>query len=145
MGEKGSVKLHVLSERLYSYWARRGLNVDEDTVLMSVLEAGGEEMERQMKVLGLYRSIQNSQSTWHLEMKDMVLAKAEVGPWIRKPQRNYLMIKKKESWRQNVRTKLEDDWLRIRSFFHNARNYKEIEFKKRNDLKDTFILNLFLI
>jgi len=29
--------------------SREGLNVDEDTVLMSVLEAVGEEMKRQMK------------------------------------------------------------------------------------------------
>ena len=58
MGEKGSVS-YMFDRKGYIAIAREGLDVDEDTMLMSVLEAGGEELETSEDVFEIYTEPQD--------------------------------------------------------------------------------------
>lgn len=53
MGEKGSVN-YMFDRKGYIAIAREGLDVDEDTMLMHVLEAGGEDLEVSDDVFEIY-------------------------------------------------------------------------------------------
>lgn len=53
LGEKGSVA-YMFDRKGYIAIEREGLDVDEDTMLMSVLEAGGEDMEVSEEVFEIY-------------------------------------------------------------------------------------------
>ncbi|GAA0352643.1 YebC/PmpR family DNA-binding transcriptional regulator [Alkalibacterium iburiense] len=53
MGEKGSVN-YMFDRKGYLAIAREGLDVDEDTMLMHVLEAGGEDLEVSDDVFEIY-------------------------------------------------------------------------------------------
>ncbi len=53
LGEKGSVG-YMFDRKGYIAIAREGLDVDEDTMLMHVLEAGGEDMETSDDVFEIY-------------------------------------------------------------------------------------------
>ncbi|MER2063963.1 MAG: YebC/PmpR family DNA-binding transcriptional regulator [Alkalibacterium sp.] len=53
LGEKGSVS-YMFDRKGYIAIAREGLDVDEDTMLMHVLEAGGEELETSDEVFEIY-------------------------------------------------------------------------------------------
>lgn len=53
LGEKGSVS-YMFDRKGYIAIAREGLDVDEDTMLMAVLEAGGEELETSDEVFEIY-------------------------------------------------------------------------------------------
>lgn len=53
MGEKGSVN-YMFDRKGYIAIAREGLDVDEDTMLMHVLEAGGEDLEVSDEVFEIY-------------------------------------------------------------------------------------------
>ncbi len=53
LGESGSVA-YMFNRKGYIAIEREGLDVDEDTMLMSVLEAGGEELETSDEVFEIY-------------------------------------------------------------------------------------------
>jgi len=53
MGDKGSVS-YMFDRKGYIVIEREDLDVDEDTMLMSVLEAGGEELETSDEVFEIY-------------------------------------------------------------------------------------------
>ncbi|MDT2813481.1 YebC/PmpR family DNA-binding transcriptional regulator [Vagococcus carniphilus] len=53
LGETGSVA-YMFDRKGYIAIEREGLDVDEDTMLMSVLEAGGEELEASEEVFEIY-------------------------------------------------------------------------------------------
>ena len=53
LGETGSVA-YMFDRKGYIAIVREGLDVDEDTMLMSVLEAGGEELEASEEVFEIY-------------------------------------------------------------------------------------------
>ncbi|OJF94298.1 YebC/PmpR family DNA-binding transcriptional regulator [Alkalibacterium sp. 20] len=53
LGEKGSVS-YMFDRKGYIAIDREGLDVDEDTMLMHVLEAGGEELETSDEVFEIY-------------------------------------------------------------------------------------------
>ncbi|AZP05507.1 YebC/PmpR family DNA-binding transcriptional regulator [Jeotgalibaca ciconiae] len=53
LGESGSVA-YMFDRKGYIAIEREGLDVDEDTMLMSVLEAGGEELETSEEVFEIY-------------------------------------------------------------------------------------------
>lgn len=58
MGEKGSVN-YMFDRKGYIAIAREGLDVDEDTMLMHVLEAGGEDLETADDVFEIYTDAQD--------------------------------------------------------------------------------------
>lgn len=58
LGEKGSVG-YMFDRKGYIAIDREGLDVDEDTMLMSVLEAGGEELETSEEVFEIYTEPQD--------------------------------------------------------------------------------------
>ncbi|GEQ32209.1 transcriptional regulator [Marinilactibacillus psychrotolerans] len=58
LGEKGSVN-YMFDRKGYIAIDREGLDVDEDTMLMSVLEAGGEELETSDEVFEIYTEPQD--------------------------------------------------------------------------------------
>lgn len=53
LGETGSV-VYMFERKGYIAIEREGIDVDEDTMLMSVLEAGGEELETSEEVFEIY-------------------------------------------------------------------------------------------
>ena len=53
LGETGSVN-YMFDRKGYIAIEREGLEVDEDTMLLSVLEAGGEDLETQAEVFEIY-------------------------------------------------------------------------------------------
>ncbi len=53
LGETGSVA-YMFDRKGYLVIVREGLDIDEDTMLMSVLEAGGEELEASDEVFEIY-------------------------------------------------------------------------------------------
>ncbi|WP_034550868.1 YebC/PmpR family DNA-binding transcriptional regulator [Carnobacterium funditum] len=116
MGEKGSVS-YMFERKGYIAIEREGLNVDEDTVLMSVLEAGGEEMETSDEVFEIYTDPSEfAEVRDTLENEGYVLAKAEVTMI---PQTTAELSDDKKEIFEQMLDKLEDDD-DVSEVFHNA-------------------------
>ncbi|WP_288394243.1 YebC/PmpR family DNA-binding transcriptional regulator [uncultured Vagococcus sp.] len=78
LGETGSVA-YMFDRKGYIAIIREGLDVDEDTMLMSVLEAGGEELEASEEVFEIYTDASDFADVRDaLEKEGYVLAQAEL-------------------------------------------------------------------
>lgn len=78
LGETGSVA-YMFDRKGYISIVREGLDVDEDTMLMSVLEAGGEELEASEEVFEIYTDASDFADVRDaLEKEGYVLAQAEL-------------------------------------------------------------------
>ena len=78
LGETGSVA-YMFDRKGYIAIEREGLDVDEDTMLMSVLEAGGEELEASDEVFEIYTEASDfTEVRDALEKEGYVLAQAEL-------------------------------------------------------------------
>lgn len=78
LGESGSVS-YMFDRKGYIAIEREGLDVDEDTMLMSVLEAGGEELETSEDVFEIYTDPSDLASVRDaLEAEGYKLAQAEI-------------------------------------------------------------------
>ncbi|MFI3603239.1 YebC/PmpR family DNA-binding transcriptional regulator [Vagococcus fluvialis] len=78
LGETGSVA-YMFDRKGYIAIFREGLDVDEDTMLMSVLEAGGEELEASEEVFEIYTDASDFADVRDaLEKEGYVLAQAEL-------------------------------------------------------------------
>lgn len=78
LGETGSVA-YMFDRKGYIAIEREGLDVDEDTMLMSVLEAGGEELEASEEVFEIYTEASDfSDVRDALEKEGYVFAQSEL-------------------------------------------------------------------
>ncbi len=115
-GEKGSVS-YMFDRKGYIAIEREGLDVDEDTMLMSVLEAGGDEMETSDEVFEIYTDAANfAEVRDALEEEGYTLATAEVTML---PQVEVELPEDKKAQLEQLIEKLEDDD-DVNEVFHNA-------------------------
>ncbi len=77
LGEKGSVN-YLFNRKGYIAIEREGLDVDEDTMLMSVLEAGGEDLVTSDEVFEIYTEREDFAAVRDELEKDYTLAQAEL-------------------------------------------------------------------
>lgn len=116
LGEKGSVS-YMFDRKGYIAIAREGLDVDEDTMLMSVLEAGGEELETSEDVFEVYTEAQDfSDVRDALEAAGYVLDQAEI---TMVPQTTVPVPEDKLTTFENMIEALEDDD-DVSEVYHNA-------------------------
>lgn len=116
IGEKGSVS-YMFERKGYLVIEREGLDIDEDTMLMSVLEAGGEEMETSDEVFEIYTDPSDFPAVRDsLESEGYILAKAEVTMI---PQTMVELPDDKKEIFEQMLDKLEDDD-DVSEVFHNA-------------------------
>ncbi|AQS53317.1 putative transcriptional regulatory protein [Jeotgalibaca dankookensis] len=116
LGESGSVA-YMFERRGYIAIEREGLDVDEDTMLMSVLEAGGEELETSEDVFEIYTSPSDFKDVRDaLEAEGYVLAEAES---TMVPQTMVTIDSDKEEQFRTMLAVLEDDD-DVQEVFHNA-------------------------
>lgn len=116
LGESGSVA-YMFDRKGYIVIEREGLDVDEDTMLMSVLEAGGEELETSEEVFEIYTAPSDLNAVRDaLEAEGYVLAQAE-STMI--PQTTVDIDPDKETMFRTMLEKLEDDD-DVQEVYHNA-------------------------
>lgn len=116
LGESGSVA-YMFERRGYIAIEREGLDIDEDTMLMSVLEAGGEELETSEDVFEIYTSPSDFKNVRDaLEAEGYVLAEAES---TMVPQTMVTIDSDKEEQFRTMLAVLEDDD-DVQEVFHNA-------------------------
>ncbi|MCA9765370.1 MAG: YebC/PmpR family DNA-binding transcriptional regulator [Carnobacterium sp.] len=116
IGEKGSVS-YMFERKGYIAIEREGLDIDEDTMLMSVLEAGGEELEASEEVFEIYTDPSDFPEVRDLlESEGYSLAKAEVTMI---PQTMVKLPEDKQEIFEQMLDKLEDDD-DVSEVFHNA-------------------------
>ena len=77
LGEKGSVS-YMFNRKGYIAIEREGLDVDEDTMLMTVLEAGGEDLETSEEVFEIYTDTSDFAAVRDELEKEFTLAQAEL-------------------------------------------------------------------
>lgn len=115
-GEKGSVS-YLFDRKGYIAIERKNLNVDEDTMLMSVLEAGGDEMETSDDVFEVYTDASDFTAVRDaLEEEGYTLANAEV---TMVPQTLIEIPQDKVDLFEKMIEKLEDDD-DVNEVYHNA-------------------------
>lgn len=116
LGETGSVS-YMFDRKGYLAIERRDLAVDEDTMLMSVLEAGGEDMETSDEVFEIYTEPSDFISVRDtLEASGYKLAQAEI---TMVPQTTSELLADKKALFQTMLDKLEEDD-DVSEVFHNA-------------------------
>ena len=116
LGETGSVS-YMFDRKGYLAIERRDLAVDEDTMLMSVLEAGGEDMETSDEVFEIYTEPSDFISVRDaLEASGYRLAQAEI---TMVPQTTNELPADKRALFQTMLDKLEEDD-DVSEVFHNA-------------------------
>lgn len=116
LGETGSVS-YMFDRKGYLAIERRDLSVDEDTMLMSVLEAGGEDMETSDEVFEIYTEPSDFISVRDaLEASGYKLAQAEI---TMVPQTINELLADKRALFQTMLDKLEEDD-DVSEVFHNA-------------------------
>ncbi|WP_208558645.1 YebC/PmpR family DNA-binding transcriptional regulator [Marinilactibacillus kalidii] len=116
LGEKGSVS-YMFDRKGYIAIAREGLDVDEDTMLMSVLEAGGEELETSDDVFEIYTEPQDFPEVRDaLEAAGYTLDQAEI---TMAPQTMVPVPEDKLTTFENMIEALEDDD-DVSEVYHNA-------------------------
>lgn len=77
LGEKGSVN-YLFNRKGYIVIEREGLEIDEDTMLMSVLEAGGEDLETSDEVFEIYTEGSEFAAVRDELEKEYTIAQAEL-------------------------------------------------------------------
>ncbi|MGP6139660.1 MULTISPECIES: YebC/PmpR family DNA-binding transcriptional regulator [unclassified Jeotgalibaca] len=116
LGESGSVA-YMFDRKGYIAIEREGLDVDEDTMLMSVLEAGGEELETSEDVFEIYTAPSELNAVRDaLESEGYTLAQAE-STMI--PQTMVDIDADKETMFRTMLEKLEEDD-DVQEVYHNA-------------------------
>ena len=116
LGEKGSVS-YMFDRKGYIAIAREGLNVDEDTMLMEVLEAGGEELETSDEVFEIYTEATDFTAVRDaLKEAGYTLDQAELTMI---PQTTLPVPADKEETFENLIDALEDDD-DVSEVYHNA-------------------------
>lgn len=116
LGETGSVS-YMFERKGYIAIDREDLDVDEDTMLMSVLEAGGEELETSEEVFEIYTAPSDLESVRDaLEGEGYTLAQAET---TMVPQTTVQIDSDKEELFRTMIDKLEDDD-DVSEVYHNA-------------------------
>lgn len=116
LGETGSVN-YMFDRKGYIAIEREGLDIDEDTMLMAVLEAGGEDLETQDEVFEIFTEPGDFPAVRDaLEAEGYVLAQAEL---TMVPQ-NYIPVDEATSEKvQQLVDVLEDDD-DVSDVFHSA-------------------------
>jgi len=77
LGESGSVS-YMFDRKGYIVIEREGLDIDEDTMMLSVLEAGGDDMEVSDEVFEIYTDPSEFTNVRDFLEKDYTLAQAEL-------------------------------------------------------------------
>lgn len=77
LGEKGSVN-YMFERKGYIAIEREGLDVDEDTMLMTVLESGAEDLETSDEVFEIFTAREDFAAVREELKKDFELAEAEL-------------------------------------------------------------------
>ncbi|MDN6162362.1 MAG: YebC/PmpR family DNA-binding transcriptional regulator [Atopostipes sp.] len=77
LGEKGSVS-YMFERKGYIAIEREGLDMDEDTMLMTVLEVGGEDLETSEDVFEIYTAYDDFAAVRDELKKDFELAESEL-------------------------------------------------------------------
>ena len=115
LGEKGSVN-YMFDRKGYIAIEREGLDVDEDTMLMSVLEAGAEDLETSEEVFEIYTDASDFTDVRdHLE-KEFTLANAEL---IMLPSMHVTIVEEASEKLEELINALEDDD-DVNDVYHNA-------------------------
>lgn len=116
LGETGSVS-YMFDRKGYIAIEREGLDIDEDTMMMSVLEAGGEELETSDDVFEIYTDPADLNDVREaLEAEGYKIAQAES---TMVPQTLMDIDPDKENQFRMMIEKLEDDD-DVQEVFHNA-------------------------
>lgn len=116
LGETGSVS-YMFDRKGYIAIEREGLDIDEDTMMMSVLEAGGEELETSDDVFEIYTDPADLNDVRDaLEAEGYKIAQAES---TMVPQTLMDIDPDKENQFRMMIEKLEDDD-DVQEVFHNA-------------------------
>lgn len=116
LGETGSVS-YMFDRKGYIAIEREGLDIDEDTMMMSVLEAGGEELETSDDVFEIYTDPADLNDVRDaLEAEGYKIAQAES---TMVPQTLMDIDPDKENQFRTMIEKLEDDD-DVQEVFHNA-------------------------
>lgn len=115
LGEKGSVS-YLFDRKGYIAIEREGLDVDEDTMLMSVLEAGGEELETSDEVFEVYTEPSDFTDVRDALEKEYTLAQAEL---TMVPQTMIEVPEDKKETFEGMLEALEDDD-DVSEVYHNA-------------------------
>ncbi|QII83017.1 YebC/PmpR family DNA-binding transcriptional regulator [Jeotgalibaca arthritidis] len=116
LGETGSVS-YMFDRKGYIAIEREGLDIDEDTMMMSVLEAGGEELETSDDVFEIYTDPADLNDVRDaLEAEGYKIAQAES---TMVPQTLMDIDPDKETQFRMMIEKLEDDD-DVQEVFHNA-------------------------
>lgn len=116
LGETGSVS-YMFDRKGYIAIEREGLDIDEDTMMMSVLEAGGEELETSDDVFEIYTDPADLNDVRDaLESEGYKIAQAES---TMVPQTLMDIDPDKENQFRMMIEKLEDDD-DVQEVFHNA-------------------------
>lgn len=115
LGEKGSVS-YMFDRKGYIAIERADLDIDEDTMMMSVLEAGGEELETSEPVFEIYTDPSDLANVRDTLEEEYTLAQAEV---TMVPQTIIELPENKRETFEDLISKLEDDD-DVSEVFHNA-------------------------
>lgn len=116
LGESGSVA-YMFDRKGYIVIEREGLEVDEDTMLMSVLEAGADELETSEEVFEIYTAPSTLNDVRDaLEAEGYVLEQAESTMF---PQMMADIDPNKETMFRTMLEKLEEDE-DVQEVYHNA-------------------------
>ena len=116
LGESGSVS-YMFDRKGYIAIDREDLEVDEDAMLMSVLEAGGEELQTSDEVFEIYTDPADFNDVRDaLTAEGYVLAEAEI---TMVPQTQVAIDPDKETQFRTMLEKLDEDE-DVSEYFHNA-------------------------
>ena len=115
LGEKGSVN-YMFDRKGYIAIEREGLDVDEDTMLMSVLEAGAEDLETSEEVFEIYTDASDFTGVRDELEKEYTLANAEL---IMLPSMHVTIDEETNEKLEELINALEDDD-DVNDVYHNA-------------------------
>lgn len=115
LGEKGSVN-YMFDRKGYIAIEREGLDVDEDTMLMSVLEAGAEDLETSEEVFEIYTDASDFTGVRDELEKEYTLANAEL---IMLPSMHVNVDEETNEKLEELINALEDDD-DVNEVYHNA-------------------------
>lgn len=115
LGEKGSVN-YMFDRKGYIAIEREGLDVDEDTMLMSVLEAGAEDLETSEEVFEIYTDASDFTGVRDELEKEYTLANAEL---IMLPSMHVNVDEETNEKLEELINALEDDD-DVNDVYHNA-------------------------
>lgn len=115
LGEKGSVS-YMFDRKGYIAIEREGIDVDEDTMLMSILEAGAEDLETSEEVFEIYTEAGEFTAVRDELEKEYILANAEL---LMVPSMHVEIDEEASGKLQELIDALEDDD-DVNDVYHNA-------------------------